>query len=158
MSSESYFLLITCVNVLFMSCRRMKIVRFRTVPIWLHHTVSKGTCSLNKQRSTKQHLNKWFGSRIPLLNFLYKARFFFICKYQIIKCPKLPQRLWDFSRQDRLWGAEPSLRIIWNCWQTRNSSNFLEKMTPGSSLIRILFLVHYFLLNNKSCERVPHSR
>ena len=30
---------IICLNVRFISCRRMRSVRFRTVPIWLHHSV-----------------------------------------------------------------------------------------------------------------------
>ena len=34
-----FLLLITCLNVLFLSCRLLKKVRFLTVPIWLLHTV-----------------------------------------------------------------------------------------------------------------------
>ena len=39
MSSKSCFLSRTCINVLFISSRLMKNVRFRTVPIWLLHTI-----------------------------------------------------------------------------------------------------------------------
>ena len=39
-SSKSYFMLKTCLNVLFLNCRLMKKAHFRTVPIWLLHTVS----------------------------------------------------------------------------------------------------------------------
>ena len=39
LSSKSYFLLRTFLNVLFISCRLMKKVCFRTIPIWLLHTV-----------------------------------------------------------------------------------------------------------------------
>ena len=40
-SSKSYFLLKTCQNMFFISCRLMKNFRFRIVPIWLLHTVEK---------------------------------------------------------------------------------------------------------------------
>ena len=42
-SRKIYFWYRTCLNVLFKSCRLMKIVRFRTVPIWLLHTA----CNIN---------------------------------------------------------------------------------------------------------------
>ena len=38
-SSKSYYLFSTCLNVWYIICRLMKNVCFRTVPIWLHHTV-----------------------------------------------------------------------------------------------------------------------
>ena len=39
-SSRTYHLFKTCLTVGFVSCRLIKSVRFRTVSIWLHHTVS----------------------------------------------------------------------------------------------------------------------
>ena len=41
-SSKSYYLLKICLNVWFKRCRLMKSARFRTVPIWLHHSVHTG--------------------------------------------------------------------------------------------------------------------
>ena len=38
-SSKSYNLIRTCLIVWFISCMLIKSVRFRTVPIWLHHSV-----------------------------------------------------------------------------------------------------------------------
>ena len=38
-SSKSYFMVMTWLNVWFISCRLMKSVSFQTVPIWLHHSV-----------------------------------------------------------------------------------------------------------------------
>ena len=64
-SSKSYYFR-TCINVWFISCRLKKIVRFRTFPIWMHHTVTLLDLNLkvllgiqikwNKINSNKQRL------------------------------------------------------------------------------------------------------
>ena len=108
MSSKSYFLFRTCLNVWFKSCRLMKSVCFQTVPIWLHHTVyveltyksrimrEEGGCGLGWMEDISWSI--WNGNNFYFLSFKQQGlRIHTRIRKQLRSSTKIQKYIFEFT-------------------------------------------------------------
>ena len=119
-----FIFLRTCLNVLLISCRLMKKVRFRTVSIWLLHTVK---CTV-----TARNL-RWHDMSIFM-----SSNFFLLLEtclnVLLISCRLMKRSIFELFRSD-CFTLYTDIWLKWNCsiyWYTQG------RLYPGHQLTIVL--------------------